>query len=193
MNEHKPKSTLKGITQNDFAKAVGSTATTINRLVRLEVLSAYDDKSLNAPEAYRQYIDHYKSEEQKAKPGKKVAVDHFPETFDELLRGAGKIENPRLTSMQVKAETDILKKEKLQIEINAMKGRLIDKEMARREIANIAIHFRNELSNAPSRLAPAMAARLAVDEHKLRMELVKAFTKIQDEANRRIERIEREK
>lgn len=185
-----PHAVFEGMTHNTFAGYLGISAQAVGNLVSKKIISTYDDGSLDPHLAYREFIKHYSDPEVRKKSKMQIDFDQMPDSFSKLTSGAVIGKSAKAVTQEEKAKNEILKNKKLEIEIAQMEGSLIDKDLAKAEIGNIANQFRQELTSAPSRMAPSMAAKLKVDEHDLRMELVSFMNRIQSEVKRRINRIE---
>jgi hypothetical protein len=99
-----------------------------------------------------------------------AAFDAVTETLESepdiapVARAAGPAAQAKMASALIKAQTDKIQLEKL-------KGALIDKPRALRLAFGWARRNRDAWLNWPSRVGPEMAARLGVDQHLLTVEL----------------------
>jgi hypothetical protein len=98
------------------------------------------------------------------------SLDAVAETLDSepeiapVARAAGPAAQAKMASALIKAQTDKIQLEKL-------KGTLIDKPRALRTAFNWSRRNRDAWLNWPSRVGPEMAAQLGVDQHLLTTEL----------------------
>lgn len=101
-----------------------------------------------------------------------AAQDAVDQTLDEG-GDAGSAAQGTPPATRAKIASAIIRAQKDRIELDRIKGNLIDKKTALRQAFNFSRRMRDAWSNWPQRVGPEMAAALGVDPHLLTTEMEK--------------------